>query len=117
MNESGGVKFRLLVVALVLSAIAYYGTVLGSVYWRAYRFGGAVEEQLSFVGQRADEGMRQYILKEIDDIGLPPEARRFTLVRNQRTRSLEFSDSYTETVNLLFTQKEISFKVTRSRRY
>lgn len=117
MNESGGVKVRLLLLVLVLSAVAYYGTTIGSVYWRAYRLGSVVEEQLSFVGQRADEGMRQNILKEIDDLGLPPQARRFTLVRNQRTRSLEFSDSYTESVDLLFTTREISFKVTRSRRY
>ena len=117
MNEAGGLKFRLLLVVLVLAAVAYYGTVLGGVYWRAYKLGDAVDQQLSFVGQRTDEGIRASILQDIDNMNLPADARRFTLVRDPRTRSLAFRDSYTETVNLLFTTKQISFTVNRNRRY
>lgn len=117
MNEFGGVKTKILVVILVLAAVAYYGTEVGSVYWRKYSLGDSVQQELAFVGQRSDEGIRQHIAQDIADMKLPPEARRFRFARNPQTRSLEFSVSYTETVNLLFTTKEIPLTVSVRRRY
>jgi len=117
VTESGGAKIRILVLVLILGAAAYYGNEIGGVYWRKYRLADAVDGQMSFVGQRSDEGIRARILQDIEHMNLPPAARRFTFVRNQQAHQLQFSTSYSETVNLLFTKREISLKVNRARRF
>lgn len=117
MNRSGGVKIGLFFVILVLAAAAYYGNEIGSVYWRKYRLGDAVIQQLANAGQITDAGIRQGILKEVESMGLPREARRFTLVRTEQPRTLRFSIAYSETVNLLFTTKQISIRLKSSRRF
>ena len=117
MNRAGGVKIGLLFVIIVLAAAAYYGNEIGSVYWRKYRIEDAVAQQLADAGQITDDGIRQGILTEVDRMGLPREARRFTLVRTERPRTLQFSMAYSETVNLLFTTKQISVSLKSSRRF
>ncbi len=117
MNRSGGVKIGLLFVIVVLAAAAYYGNEIGSVYWRKYRLGDAVAQELSNAGQITDDGIRQGILREVDSMGLPREARRFTLVRTAQPRTLQFSVAYSETVNLLFTTKRISVSLKSSRKF
>lgn len=117
MKRSSGLKLRTLLAVLVLAVVAYYGFEIGGVYWRRYRLTEAVASQLAFVGQRTDESIRRGIREEIDGLGLPVEARRFRFVRDPQARSLQFSVSYTETVNLLFTTKEITITVDRQRRY
>lgn len=117
MDRYGKVKVGLVVTIVVLAAVGYYGVEIGGVYWRKYRFGDEVTQQLGFAGQRSDDGIRQGILQKIDQMGLPQEARRFRLVRTEQPRRLRFSVTYTETVNLLFTTREISVRVEQSRRF
>lgn len=117
VSRSGKVKPGVVLAIVVVVAAVFLGTQFGGPYWRRYRFADAVTQQLGFAGQRSDDGIRQGILAEVDDLGLPAEARRFRLVRTEQPRRLVFSVSYTETIDLLVTTTQISFSVRKTRRF
>lgn len=115
-NRSGKVKVTTLLLLLLIAAGAYYGYVFGGVYWRRYLLVGAVEGQLAYAGQLVDETIREQIVKEIQEMNLPPAASRVRMVRTA-ARTIQVSIAYTETVNLLYATKDIPIKVTEKRTY
>ena len=117
MNQFGRVKIKLLLLVLILVGAVYCGVEIGGVYFRKYQLEEAVNRELSFVGQRTQEGIREYILGEIRGMNLPAEAQRFSLVRDEALHELRFTVAYTETVNLLVTTREIAVSLSVSRRY
>ena len=111
MDRLGKVKIGLLLWLIVLAAVGYYGIEIGGVYWRRFKLEEAVVQKLGFAGQLTDEGIHQQLVDEIAGMGLPQEARRVRLVRTPPPRALHVSISYVETVDLLFTTKQIPISV------
>ena len=116
-NRSGKVKVALLLWLIVIAAAVYYGVEFGGVYMRRYKLVDTVEQQLGFAGQLANQAISQRIQEKMAEIGLPPEARRFRLVETQRPRMLQFSVTYSETLNLLFTTKQWQVSIEKRRSY
>jgi hypothetical protein len=110
------VKISTLILLVTVAAGVYYGLQFGGVYWRRYRVSDAVDGQLAFTGQIADETIRAQLVAEIGRMHLPPAASRVRLVRIL-PRTVEVSISYTETVNLLYTKKQIPVSIKERRTY
>jgi hypothetical protein len=115
-DRAGKAKLSTLLLLVLLAAGGYYAFAFGSVYWRRYTLTDAVEGQLAYAGQLADESIRQQIVDKIVAMNLPRTARRVRLVRTS-ARTIEVSIKYTETVNLLFRTKDIPVSITRRRTY
>ena len=75
----------------------------------------AIQQQISFVGQIADNAIRQEIQNKAREMGLPPGAQRVGLTRTQRPRAIRITIAYAEPVNLLFTKTEIPVRIQISR--
>ena len=110
-GRSGKVKITSLILLVLLIAAGYYGFAIGGVYWRHYRLDDTVARDLSFAGQLADQSIHQRVLDHIAEMNVPirPSDVRFT--RTSSPRGLRVSISYTETVNLLFAEREFPMKV------
>ena len=116
INQSGKVKVTSLILFVVVAAAVYYGVAFGGVYWRRYAVSNAVGEQMAYAGQLADETIRAQLVAKIGGMRLPPAAGRVRMVRIP-PRTIQVSISYTETVNLLFSKKEIPVSITERRTY
>ncbi|MDH5197442.1 MAG: hypothetical protein OEY20_09330 [Gemmatimonadota bacterium] len=109
-------KISTLVMLVLVAGGVYYGLAFGGVYWRRYRLVDKVEGQLTYAGQLADETIREQLVTEIKKMNLPPAASRVRMVRTA-ARTIQVSIAYTETVNLLYTTKQIPVSVTERRTY
>lgn len=110
-GREGKLKVASLILLVVLAALGYYGFAIGGVYWRHYRLDDTVARDLSFAGQLADQSIHQRVLTHIEEMNLPIRARDVRFARTSSPRALRVSISYTETVNLLFTEKEFPMSV------
>lgn len=115
-DRAGKMKITSLLLLVVVVAGVYYGYAFGSVYWRKYSVTEAVDAQLAFAGQVADETIRQQIADRIGEMKLPPEAKRIRMSRSA-SRTLQVTVKYTETVNLLYGTRDIPVSITRRRTY
>lgn len=115
-NRSGKVKVSSLLMLVVIAGAVYYAMAFGKVYWHRYAVRDAIDQQLSFTGQIADETIRQQLVDKVVELHLPPAARRVQMSR-PTPRTVEVSISYTEKVNLLFTTKNIPVSITARRSY
>lgn len=115
-NRAGKVKVSTAILLVVIAAAVYCGMAFGGVYWRRYSVTEVMDAQLAYAGQIADETIRAQIAEEIASMDLPPEANRIRFARTG-ARTIEVAVAYTETVNLLFTTRDIRVSVTRRRRF
>ena len=110
-GRSGKVKLTSLILLIVLVAAGYYGFAIGGVYWRHYRLDDTVARDLSFAGQLADQSIHQHILDHIAEMNVPIKPSDVHFLRTSSPRGLRVSISYTETVNLLFTERQFPMTV------
>jgi hypothetical protein len=97
-SSTTGCLFTLLIFAVVL----YYGAHIGEVYFRYFRLIDAMRGQAQLAPSLTDDVIRRRLVDRADDLGLPPEAQRFRIVRSQRDRNIVISTQYSETVELPF---------------
>jgi hypothetical protein len=100
---------------VVLAALGYCGFEFGGVYWRKYRLEETISRDLTDAGQLADETIHQRVLEHIAALHLPLTRGSVQFARTNAPRALRVSISYVETVNLLFTEKQIPISVSFER--
>lgn len=115
-DQSGKAKIKTILWLLVLAVVVYVGIEVGGVYLRRLSLSEKIGDQLAYAGQLADETIRQQLVAKIQEMNLPPEASRVRL-RRTGNRTIQVSVSYTETVNLFFTTRDIPISITKSRRF
>jgi len=115
-DRTGKMKITSILLLLVIVAGAYVAYAFGGVYMRRYRLNDALDDQLSFAGEIADETIRAQLVNKIAGMHLPPAASRVRMSRSG-ARTIQVTVAYTETVNLLFTKKDIPVSITRRRTY
>jgi hypothetical protein len=93
-----GCLFTLLLVATGL----YYGVNIGGVYLRYYRLVDEMRTQARVAPSIDDGTIRRRLLRKVDQLNLPPEARTFTVQRTQRPREIRISTTYQDTLVLPF---------------
>jgi len=115
-DRSGKVKITTLLLLVVIAAAVYCGIAFGKVYYHRYAIKDAIDQQLGYAGQLADETIRSQLVEKIADMNLPPAASRVRMVRTA-ARSIRVTIAYTEDVNLLFTHKKIPVTIVGRRKY
>lgn len=115
-NRSGRIRVSTLLLLVALAAGGYCGLAFGTVWWHRYRIQDALDQQLSFVGQISDDAIRDRLVARLRELHLPAAARAVRVSRSS-PRSLEVAIRYTETVNLLFTEKRIPVSIRKRRTY
>jgi hypothetical protein len=115
-DRSGKVKITTLLLLVVVAAAVYCGMAFGKVYYHRYAIKDAIDQQLGYAGQLADETIRSQLVEKIGDMHLPPAASRVGMVRTSE-RTVQVTIKYTEDVNLLFTHKKIPVSIVGRRTY
>jgi len=115
-DRTGKMKISSMILLLLVAAGVYYSYAFGSVYVRRYLVTDAVDGQLAFAGQIADETIRQQLVQKIGTMKLPPAASRVRMSR-AGARTIQVTIAYTESVNLLYGRKDIPVSITRRRTY
>jgi hypothetical protein len=113
-NRSGKIQISTLLLLVVLAGGAYCGVAFGKVYWHRYKIQDAIDRELSFAGQLVDESIRERLVAELNEMDLPPAARRVQVSRTS-PRTIAVSIKYTETVNLLVTKRQIPVSIHEER--
>jgi hypothetical protein len=85
---------------LVFVAVLYYGVNIGEVYLRYYRLLDEMRTQAVLANALDDGTIRRRIQSAAQDIGLPAEAQRVSIVRRPSPREIVIETEYRETVKL-----------------
>jgi hypothetical protein len=107
VNRGGASRLGCLVGVLLVVAIAYFGFNIGEVYLRFFRLRDAMEQEARFAHNRSDDAIRLRIAALVDSIGLPDEAGRLTIIRNNSR--IMISSDYSEHVELPLLVREFKF--------
>ena len=101
-DERGATRTGCLFFVLVVVAVVYFGHPVASMYIRYFRMENEMQTQARFAPSIDDGAIRRRLLQTIDDLGLPPEARRLRIRRTSRPREIIISTSWEETIVLPF---------------
>lgn len=88
---------------LVLATVLYYGVGIGSVYARYWQLADRMDFLATLAPSLDDATIQRRLVQKAEALGLPPEARRFTIRRYDRPPEIRIATSYSETVDLPFT--------------
>ena len=110
-KRSGRIKIATLLFLVVLAVGTYFGIEVGGVFFRKMKLEESIRQHISFAGQLEDAAIRQQIIGEIRSMGLPPQAQQVGITRTASPRVLHITVAYSETVNLLVTQREIPVRI------
>src|ERR1044071_6003193 len=80
-SRRGGSKLGCLVALLIVAVVVYYGMDVGRIYWNYYRLKDEMETSARFASGQTDDQIMRHLGGIVQDLGLPPEARRFTIRR------------------------------------
>ncbi len=101
-----GCLFSILMTALVL----YYGINIGQVWWRYWEILDRMKSAARFaITQPAPETLRR-LQADVEEIGLPAEAKRFQIQRVQGPPSITIKTEYRERIELPFVHRIVIFK-------
>lgn len=89
------------VVSLVLFAAAvYYGIHLGAPWVRYYQLLDEMRVSARLAPTLSDGVIKRRLEQKADELGLPPEARKFQITRSGKPRKILISSEYNETVTV-----------------
>lgn len=94
---------------LVFVAVLYYGVHIGEVYWRNWQLVEEMKSQARLAPSLTDPVILRRLVTKADELGLPPEASRFRIVRTPRPRAIRIDTRYSETVELPFFTRTFTF--------
>jgi hypothetical protein len=97
-------------VSLVLTVgVLYYGITLGRVWWRYKELQNRMETAARFGQTQSVDQITRQLQAEAQDLGIPPEGRRFRITKSDAPASITISTSYTEHVSLPLLDRSFSF--------
>lgn len=103
-GRSGASKVGCLVTLVLFFGTLYYGTGVGRIYWRYYALIDVMQTEARFASTRSDQAIQRNILDEIDEIGVPAEAKRLVIRRVGPPYRIMIRTEYREFLNLPFQQ-------------
>jgi hypothetical protein len=106
-------------VSLVLFAAAiYYGVHIGRVYYRYYALMEDMRQAARFAQVRTDDAIRRNLTSRIDELGIPPEAKRLFVRRTGPPWHITIRTEYREEITLpIGPPRYINFKPTVESRF
>jgi len=96
---------------LLLATTVYYGVNIGGVYMKYYRVQDEMRTQAKVAPSIDDATIRRRILRKIEHLALPAEARRELQVRRTlRPREIRILTTYRDTLVLPFYKYVVTLK-------
>lgn len=108
-GRRGGSNFGCLISLLVLAAALYYGLNIGELYWRYYQLLDEMKSQARLAPSLTDATIRRRLILQVEELGLPSDAQKFSIRRSGRTRLITIETEYSESVDLLFFKHTFRF--------
>ena len=109
-HPRGKSKLGCLISLLIVAVVVYYGINIGGVYLQYWRLVDDMRSQANYAPNIDDTTIRRRLLQTIDDLHLPPEARRITIRRTTRPREIVIRTEYQRTLDLPFYEYVVTFK-------
>jgi hypothetical protein len=94
---------------VLLAGALYYGVNIGEVYWRYYQLLGEMKSQARLASSMTDATIRRRLILEVEELGLPPDASKFSIRRSGRTQLITIETEYSESVDLPFFKHTFRF--------
>ena len=102
-------KLGCLFSILLVVTIGYFAVNIGEVYFRYYKMRDAMQQEVRFASTRSDDAIRRRLVALSDSLGLPEEAGRVRIRRDQS--SISISSEYSEHVELPLFVREFHFEL------
>jgi len=109
-SRRGGSNVGCIISLLIFAAALYYGVNIGEVYWRYYQLLDEMKSQARLAPSLTDATIRRRLLLQVEELGLPPDASKFTIRRSARTRLITIETTYSESVDLPFFKHTFNLK-------
>ncbi len=101
-HKGGGSKRGCLVTLVVLAVAVYYGIGIGGHYFRYFRLLDEMRTQARLATNVDNATIQRRLLTRIEELDLPPEARRISIRRTARPREIVIKTSYPVSFELPF---------------
>lgn len=89
-----------LVSLVVFLAAMYYGSQVGAIYWRHYSLVDRMRSSARFAATQTNEAIRRQLVTAVDELKLPPEAKRFVIRRLTNPSRIVIETTYEEAIDL-----------------
>jgi hypothetical protein len=89
----------LLSIALFVGALTY-GVRIGRIYWRYYELTEDMKQSARFAQTQSDDVIRRNLMQRVDELGIPPEAKRFAIRRAGPPWRILIRSEYRERLDL-----------------
>jgi hypothetical protein len=99
-----------LLTLLVLAVVGYYGAGIGAHVFRYVRLLEEMNTQARLARYIDNTIIRDRLVAKVEQLGLPSEARRFTVRRTANPREITVRTSYEVDLELPFTAYTYTFK-------
>lgn len=99
-GRRGASTFGCVLWLVLFIAAIYYGSKVGGVYWRLYALRDAMENAARFAATQPDDVLRRQLNQSVDEIGLPPQAKRFRIRRTGSPATIVIETTYEEVLDL-----------------
>jgi hypothetical protein len=101
-NTRGSGKKGCLFILLLLAVAVYYGIGIGGHYFRYLRLVDEMRTQARMATNIDNGTIQRRLIRRIEELDLPSEARRLTIRRTARPREIVIKASYPVTFELPF---------------
>lgn len=105
----GSSRLGCLFTILLVTTVVYYGIDVGRIYWEYYRLTDEMEVSARFAQGVEDQQILLHLRSVADELGLPPEAKKFRIRRTGHPPIITIVTSYEVTIELPFKNKVIRF--------
>jgi hypothetical protein len=109
-SERGKLRWGCLLWIVVLGAVVYLGYPVGVEAFKYYRMSDAMKGQARFASAVTDAEIQRRLVAKVDSLGLPSEAKKFTIRRTGRPPEIRISTSWSVTFEFPFYAYTYTFK-------
>ena len=99
-GPTGASTFGCLFSLVFFLAAVYYGIHIGQPWFRYYQLREEMRSSARLAPSLTDQVIRRRLAAKVAELGLPPEATRFTISRGGKPRSITIQTEYSERVSL-----------------
>lgn len=109
-SRRGASALGCLFAILIVVAVLYYGLDVGRIYWNFYKLKDEMETSARFAQTRTDADIMKHLGGIAQDLGLPPEARRFVITRTKNPPVVTIKTEYRVEVDLPFQHRVLTMR-------
>lgn len=99
-SRRGASMMGCLVSLVLFAAAVYYGIHMGRPWLRYYELQDEMRVSARLAPTLSDAVIKRRLEQKADELGLPPEARKFQITRSGKPRKILISSEYSETVTV-----------------